>query len=439
METIQLRAQAPAEAAPQKTDEAAVAPPATGATEMYREKVAAEAEARAPAPEKPVSAPVARYATTLDEELAKTVRLSPLLQVDAREAGDVIVDSIIAGQPVEDGSIAGSIARFLGQRPSERAIRVARLAAARRVKERQVAERKSAYEEAVQRVRLAEQRGGATAGSRARAATSAADFAKYREMEQEGAVDAIVGRYGDKLMAAARIDDPVERARAVSQILTIDAIPTMELNTADEVRGRIIADMTEFGEDFFKARKTKAEKEKEVKPLEVQLVKELAGMRSSYTDLEKAAESASPVINAAMAAASATGAVGRALSQLIGDRIKADPKAIAADAAIRRNIATYLKNTSGLAATDAEYARIWASAPNDTDPPDVYYAKLNDFLGQIARYHDTLLDTAEASGRSIGQLKRIGPARQFGLGGKPLTQGQIDAQKKAMDAIGKME
>jgi hypothetical protein len=74
-----------------------------------------------------------------------------------------------------------------------------------------------------------------------------------------------------------------------------------------------------------------------------------------------------------------------------------------------------LKATSGLAATDAEFQRIYASAPNDSDPPQVYYAKLNSFIQEIGNYHDRVLQYNKDSGRNTANIQPIGKQELLGI------------------------
>lgn len=427
--TERVRMQMPGAPAPQKTDET------LSATKFYQEKQA-DADKKVsspPAASSETRQVVRKYVSTLDENLEKAgVKAPGIIKVDAAKVAEELVSEIVDGAQVQEDSLAGMLRRFLGQNPSPRAIKVAKLAAQKRIQDRQAKAREEMFVEAEKRTKLDEQRGVGGYGARGKSATSAADYAKYIELEAAAAVETIIGKMGPQLMEVAKIEDPAARAQAVQKILTVDTMPPgLELNSRDKIVGRIISDINEFGEDFFKSRKTKEEKTKESPLISDKAVQELASTRQAYENLSLADPSERAALNQALTVAS-TVAPDKVV-EVVKQNISRDAKATAADAKIRRNIAAYLKATSGLAATDSEYERIHASAPNENDRPDVYYSKLNDFLREIAAYHDRMLEYQTKSGRSPGGIAPIGKVNQFSVTGRPISRETQDAIKRAID------
>lgn len=346
---------------------------------------------------------VRKFASELDSNLAKVVS-NPILGVDSSAAAKEIVSKIVAGAQTDPNSLAGILSRFMGKAPSDRAIRMATLIAEKRINDRQISARKVALDEAITRTKLDEQRGG-PAGSRGAAMKLYGEnYSKFRDIEMDATLNGLAGRIGPQLMQIAQIKDPSARAAEVDKLITVDSLPKgLQLITRDEIAGQLLQNMNKTSNPF-----SSTGKPKDAPLISDSTLKQLAESRSILDSLNKATPSETAGLNKALSIAG----IDRAK---FAAELTKSPEAAAADARIRRNVASYLRSTTGLASTDAEYARIWNSAPNESDAGGAYYAKLNDFINEVARYHDTILDTQTQSGRNPGQLSALGPQPQYDI------------------------
>ena len=342
---------------------------------------------------------------------------SPQYEKTSREQGKAIVAELEAQRNLRRGGAAqqytgplGIIVNLLNRGQAEKDDRFRETAeklAARAVAQSRQKNRAIGLEEAIQRAKFSEQF-NSKGGSGGQSSDAIKRLKENRALENDEIIGLVTQKYGPEVAEISKITDPEARAIATQKLFNRigPELPVMEFTTPGIVQAQLQNDIAEYGEEWRngisdRLTNTKSGGKSSAAPKLVPAaeIAKLSALESAATNLSFATPSQNPEINRIL--------------NFAPDKIAAEFKrwlgtsnGKAQDAAIRRNVANYLKSISGAAATDAEYARIYEMAPNDQDDIVTYYRKLNDMVAEINRLYATSVSNLEAYGYYVPSVVR---------------------------------
>jgi hypothetical protein len=401
-----------------------------GAGELYnaakREKEVADAAKTAESGNVPAA--VRKYAKNFDEAAAEAGYNLAGFGDPRTKAKQIIAQT--KSQMGED-----YFARTMGI-PADRADLLAEKRIAVEIHRNQAKAREDIIKDVKERVKLEEMKNGPSTKT-AQLAKLGAEGLKFKEVELEDSIFKVLGgKYGKQFSEALAMPDPAQRAAALTAILkNPDIIPEPVLNDRETMLGYILNEGVNKGEDLFKNRKTKGSKDKPPPNIPASSIEQFSSAKAAAESVRKQLASPQELdsISAGLKAIKDVlgNQVGAVIDQVATRQIidvageKAGPKgspaykkaretaaeSLAKIASIRMNLSDFLKSTSGLAVTDAEYQRIWASAPNETDPPELFKAKTEAFIERVENLYNTRLKTFDEAGYETGGLLPMGGPR----------------------------